>query len=99
MSSRFEQLTKALANGETVSFKPHSRLESYLIHCIEGGDTENLPDPISRTDVLLRQLVDDLEGGIPGTGGSGVPTEEVATDEEVHIVLEDVFKPKDSGEV
>lgn len=92
MSSRVEELISAFRSGGTVTFKPHSRMESYLIRCIEGGGTEGLPTPISRLDNLLYQLVEDVTNGEFGPGsGTVVPSESVATDDEVVGVIEDIF--------
>lgn len=78
MDSRLEELLKALLNGETVDFKPQSRMEEYLLRCIEGGGTEGLPTPSSRVDALLYALAEK------GVGGSGTLEELVVTENGVY---------------
>lgn len=94
MRSRVETLTKAILNGGTVSFEPHSRMETYLMRCLEGGGTEGLPKPNSRVDSQLYAIIDS--GGI-GTGGTYVPDEDIATDEEFNEVIDNVFGEDESG--
>lgn len=89
MSSRVETLVNAILNGGTVSFSPHSRMETYLMRCLEGGGTEGLPAPISRVDAQLYELIEN--GGI-GTGDPIVPEEDIATDEDVQKVIDEVFE-------
>ena len=69
--SRFETLLNALLNGEQVDFKPQSRMEQYLINCINGSGGEGLPAPKSRAEVLLYTLAEQLKGGSGGGDSSG----------------------------
>lgn len=89
MTARAEELMSALLNGGTVNFAPHSRMEEYLMRCLEGGGTEGLPTPISRIDAQLYELVEN--GGAGTGGGTYVPEEDVATNEEVKQVIDEVF--------
>lgn len=97
MTARLDALMTAIAEGGTVDFAPHSRMEEYLMRCLEGGGTEGLPTPISRVDVQLYEII---ENGGMGTGGTYVPDEDVATDEAVEETLEEIFgedTTEDSG--
>ena len=85
MAARAELLMTAIANGGTVNFAPHSRMEEYLMRCLEGGGTEGLPKPISRVDSQLYEIIEN--GGMGTGGGTYVPEEDVATDEEVKQVI------------
>lgn len=94
MTARVDVIMTAIANGGTVNFAPHSRMEEYLMRCLEGGGTEGLPKPISRVDAQLYEII---ENGGMGTGGTYVPEEDVATNEEVEQVITEVFSDN-SGE-
>ena len=84
MNSRVEDLIMAIINGETVDFTPPSRVEAYLMRCLDGSGTADLPPPISRLDYLLFALAAKMTGGI-------VSDEDVATDEEVTEMITEVF--------
>lgn len=58
--SNIEQMLNALINGETIDIEPQSRVEQYLLNCIEECGCENLPEPISRIDALLYSLAEKL---------------------------------------
>lgn len=89
MTARAEELMSALINGGTVNFAPHSRMEEYLMRCLEGGGTEGLPTPISRIDAQLYEIIEN--GGMGTGGGTYVPDEDVATDEEVEQTMDEIF--------
>lgn len=64
MQSRIETLLNALINGETITgFKPQSRAEEYLLAAVNKSGTEGLPNPQSRLDALLYQLVEGVSSG------------------------------------
>ena len=63
MISRYEKMLKALINGETVDFKPRSRIEQALKNCCERKGREGLPAPGSRVEVLLHLLAEKLKNG------------------------------------
>lgn len=87
MSSRMEEMITALLNGGTVDFQPHSRMEQYLQNCIDGSGTEGLPIPDCRAEVLLYELAENISAG----SGGDVSEEDIATNDEVIEVLDDVF--------
>lgn len=62
--SNIEQMLVALINGETINIYPQSRVEKYLLNCIEECGCENLPEPISRIDVLLYTLAEKISNKI-----------------------------------
>ena len=90
MTSRVDTLMTAIAEGGTVDFAPHSRMEQYLMRCLEGGGTEGLPKPISRVDAQLYEILEN--GGIGTGGGTYVPEEDVATNEEFKETIDEVFE-------
>lgn len=90
MAARVDAIMTAIANGGTVNFAPHSRMEEYLMRCLEGGGTEGLPKPISRVDAQLYEIIEN--GGMGTGGGTYVPEEDVATNEEVKQVIDEVFE-------
>ena len=69
MSSRYEEMLKALVNGETADIIPRSRAEAALKNCIEGCGCDGLPEPKSRTEAYLQALAEKMAGG----GGATVP--------------------------
>lgn len=70
--SRLEELLNDLLDGETTNIVPQSRIEEYLLKCIEGSGSEGAPLPQSRVDALLYALAEKLAGG----GSSGGETTE-----------------------
>lgn len=56
--SRIEELYKCLATGlPAPTFVPQSRVEKYLMAILGGYDTNALPAPQSRTEVLLNKIL------------------------------------------
>lgn len=96
MTARLDALMTAIAEGGTVDFQPHSRMEEYLMRCLEGGGTEGLPTPISRVDVQLYEIIEN--GGMGTGGGTYVPDEDVATDDAVEEALEEIFGEDTTGD-
>ena len=66
MTSRTENLLKALINGESIEHEPQSRIEKALVACLNKSGSVGLPESQSRTESLLHLLADDLASG---TGG------------------------------
>ena len=57
--SRSEELIQKLINGESVeNWCCHSRLEEYLIACINKTGSQGCPVPKSRIEVLLKEYAD-----------------------------------------
>ena len=72
MSSRYEEMLTAIADGATIDEKCICRRETFL-RAIANGDTSDLPEPICREEVLLTQIA---ERGI-GSGGTPIVTENI----------------------
>lgn len=54
--SRIETLWNCLITGETPDFEPQSRNELYLMAILELYDVENLPTPLSRGGIIIREI-------------------------------------------
>lgn len=67
--TRVEEILTAVINGETIEFEPKTRLEQYLKNYINKSGVEGLPEPQTRLDALLHQVV----GNPPGGGGNIEP--------------------------
>ena len=54
--SRIEELYNCLVTGDTPpTFEPLSRAEKFLMACLGGYDINKLPEPLSRSEVLLKK--------------------------------------------
>ena len=69
--SRTEELLKALLEDGSVGFEPQSRIGMALKACCEGLGCDGLPEPQSRTEILLHLLAEKLKGGGGGSYEQG----------------------------
>lgn len=66
--SNIERMLDALINGKTIEIEPKTKVEKYLLNCIEKCGCEDLPDPTSRVDALLYALADVIAHSGGGFG-------------------------------
>lgn len=57
MSSRYEQMLNAIANGEKITVEPMSRLEKYLKAYANGEDVTKLPAPQCREEQCWLSII------------------------------------------
>lgn len=87
---RLEYLLQKLIKGEKIKdWNSLSRLESYLLACINKGGIEQLGLPLNRLEVLLHALYEQMKnnsGSGEGSGTTGEPIQ-VSTPNEMDSYL------------
>lgn len=68
MKSKTDKQLEALLNDTTVEVDLISRVDKYLHACCEACGCEGLPEPITRIDHLLYELVEKISHGSGGAG-------------------------------
>lgn len=57
MSTRYERMLEAIANGEKITDEPICRREMFLKALANNEGASNLPDPICREEEFYKSII------------------------------------------